>query len=324
MANRLIRGRGFDPWRNLAVERELFSAYEGDRILYLWQNADTVVIGRNQNPWKECDLGLMEAEGARLARRGSGGGAVFHDLGNLNFTFMSPLGDHDVIRQLHLIQKAVLSLGIETVITGRNDLVVAEGGRKFSGSAFQRSRTRALHHGTILIDSDLGKLARYLRPSKRKLSAKGVDSVSSRVCNLKALNPGLSIAAMEGALLAAFEGEYGGVSLDSALALDEGRIAAYEREYASWEWRIGKAPDFDVDLSERFPWGEVQLLLGVRHGLVREARVYSDALDEEMVSAIGPALVGCRFTSEALGARLKALGFPETEEVAQWLLGERI
>ena len=203
----LCRSRSFDPYETLALEEALLSRVgEGELILYLWQNERTVVIGKNQNPWKECRTALLAEEGGCLARRLSGGGAVFHDLGNLNFTFLMTAGDYDLPRQLTVLERACQSLGIPARRSGRNDLLAD--GRKFSGNAFYKHNGKAYHHGTLMVDVDLEMVQRYLSPSKAKLAAKGVDSVRSRVVNLREFVPDLTIPRLADALIAALAEVY--------------------------------------------------------------------------------------------------------------------
>ena len=320
MRNYTLIGDSDNAWHNLAVEALLFEALKRDeRVLYLWQNRNTVVIGRHQNAWKECRVKLLEDEGGRLARRSSGGGAVFHDMGNLNFSFVLPRSEYDVRRQLAVVQRAVGRFGIRARFTGRNDLVIEGSGSKFSGNAFRFSGNTALHHGTIMVDVALDKLGRYLAPDDGKLRAKGIDSVRARVENLARLNPEITIPALTQALADAFAEEYGPAEALSMDALDARRLGALEREYASWEFRLGKALPFDATLQRRFDWGGVTLELCLKGGVVESARVYSDAMDEAMVAALAPALTGARYENRALGAALRSLGHPQADELAEWL-----
>lgn len=172
----IYKSDSLDPWYNLAVEEILLDTVRDGFILYLWQNRDTVVIGKNQNPWKECRVRMLEKDGGYLARRLSGGGAVFHDLGNLNFTFLMNRSDYDLEKQVNVILTAVRSLGIPAEKNGRNDLVI--NGRKFSGNAFCFRKNSAYHHGTILVSSSLEKMTKYLQVPEEKSDPKGLTRLS--------------------------------------------------------------------------------------------------------------------------------------------------
>lgn len=300
----LYESRCFDPYENLAVEQVLLeSVKEGQCILYLWQNENTVVIGRNQNPWKECATSLLEEEGGKLARRLSGGGAVFHDLGNLNFTFLLPQGDFDTERQLNVIQTALKSFGIDTEISGRNDLTA--NAQKFSGNAYYKNGVQAYHHGTLLVSADMSKLSRYLTPSKAKLQSKGVDSVRSRVVNLKELNPEISIERLKAALAEAFSIVYGvPTNTLTESGLDQRRISELTDRNRSWEWNFGHRMPFTMECQDRFPWGSIQIQLEIQHGLIHSAQVWTDAMDFRLAPKIQQALTGCAFTKDALSERL--------------------
>ena len=294
---KLLEGSSLDPYYNLAVEECLLNTVEeGCCILYLWQNQNTVVIGKNQNAFAECRTGLLEAEGGKLARRLSGGGAVFHDLGNLNFTFLMPSEEYDLEKQLEVILAACRSLGIPAEKSGRND-VLADG-RKFSGNAFYRGTRTSYHHGTLMVDADLEKLGRYLSPSKAKLEAKGVKSVRSRVGNLREFVPELTVEMMKQALTAAFSQVYGlPVETVSVFCLDAAAVEQLHQRNSSWQWNYGSVPACTVRLEKRFSWGGVELLAEVTQGVVKTCRVFSDAMDHALPGALEQALTGCRFTA---------------------------
>ncbi len=294
----IYKSRSYDPYNNLALEKHLLDRLTaGVCILYLWQNQNTVVIGRNQNPWAECRTALLEEEGGKLARRLSGGGAVFHDLGNLNFTFLVNQEDYDLDRQLAVIQKACEFAGIQAERSGRND-ILAEG-RKFSGNAFYHSEGKAYHHGTLLINADMEKLQRYLSPSKAKLEAKGVSSVRSRVVNLQALASDLTCGKMEEWMAQAFSVVYGMEC--GKLELTDGDladIAALSKEYGSWAYLYGAPLPFTFSCQGRFPWGGVDVGLSAKSGVINGVKVYSDAMDWALPGVMEKALLGCRFRKE--------------------------
>ena len=167
--NRIILGNSHSPYFNLALEECLFNEQGDDGVtLYLWQNEHTVVIGRNQNAYRECRTRLLSEEGGNLARRTTGGGAVYHDLGNLNFSFIASKQNYNLKRQLSVIIDAVGSLGINACFTGRND-ITTDDGAKFSGNAFLHNRTTSIQHGTLLH----GQARPISRPVKGKARLKG-------------------------------------------------------------------------------------------------------------------------------------------------------
>lgn len=315
--NQIIYSASTNPHYNLALEELLYENVNG-YCLYLWQNKNTVVIGRNQNAWKECRIDELEAEGGRLARRSSGGGAVFHDMGNLNFTFIAPADGYNVERQLGVIIKAVQSLGIKASFTGRND-IVTESGAKFSGNAFRQNKTAGMHHGTLLVNVDMAKLGRYLVPSPAKLAAKGIDSVRSRVANLTEYRPSLTVEELKEAVAKAFAEEYGQCSLLLPSSLDQAALEAKTEKYSSWEWNKGGSPAFDLSLSNRFSWGELTLELSLEEGRITSLHPWSDAMDEAMVLSLPEALAGCRLNGSDMAAAAASLGTPEAEDIARWL-----
>ena len=318
---RVYNGTGYDPHNNLAIEQVLLEGVQpGEIILYLWQNQNTVVIGRNQNAWKECRTTMLAEEGGRLARRLSGGGAVFHDLGNLNFTFLVRSEDYDLDRQLSVIMKAVQSFGIEAERSGRNDVLAA--GRKFSGNAFYSSRGQSYHHGTLLVDVDMEKLGRYLNPSKAKLASKGVDSTRSRVVNLKELAPRMDIEGLRRAMEAAFAEVYAGQPERIAPEeLDAGKIRTYCEKNRSFDWLYGRKMSFTFACEERFPWGGLELELSVDEGRVQDCVVYTDAMDHSLAEALKQVLTGSVFSAEALCSAVKGCGLEATvcEDICRML-----
>lgn len=311
----LADGTGNNPYENLALEAALLeSVEEGECILYLWQNAKTVVIGRNQNAWKECRAAELEADGGHLARRLSGGGAVYHDLGNLNFTFLVRKTDYDLDRQLGVILHAAHFLGVEAERTGRND--VTAGGRKFSGNAFYTHGESAYHHGTLLIDVDGEALSKYLTVSRTKLASKGVDSVRSRVVNLRELNPSITVEAARAAMKEAFSAVYGLTPVPlPPERVDQSRLEALTEQFSAWGWRFGRKLAFTAAASGRFSWGEAEIQFEVDEGKVRRCELYSDAMTAEPLSALAHALEGCAFSSRLLAERLARLSTPENGEM---------
>ena len=295
-----IESGQFHPYKNLAVEEYLLLHCEPQEcILYLWQNQNTVVIGRNQNAWKECKVESLEENGGHLARRLSGGGAVYHDLGNLNFTFLVSKENYSIDRQLEVIVKAVQKLGAKAEKSGRNDILID--GKKFSGNAFYEQEQHCYHHGTLMMNVNKEMLSKYLTVSKEKLQSKGVDSVKSRVTNLVDYIPDLTLEALKKALREAFEEVYGLTSNECKMEdLDQEEIEMRTKHFSSWDWRFGRKIDFQYEISKRFSWGPLKpmtieklpkYLKGIRYhkkNICSELRLYwaEDKQEEEMIADI--------------------------------------
>lgn len=301
------------PYRNLALEEYLtMHAGEGECILYLWQNRHTVVIGRNQNCWKECKVNFLEDEGGYLVRRMSGGGAVFHDLGNLNFTFMVRKQDYDVDRQLNVILEAVRKLGIRAEKTGRNDVTVD--GKKFSGNAFYESGGFCYHHGTLLLHVNKEDMSRYLNVSKEKLQSKSVDSVKSRVANLCEYNPGITVEIMKQKMVEAFGEVYGCRPLPfEEERIEQAEIKRLEEKFASWEWKYGRKIPFEDRMERRFEWGDIEFGFHVNEGRILEACVWSDAMDQDLIGRLPGLFKDCPYREQDMARAVSRLSC-ETEE----------
>lgn len=316
MSNMLYISDSRDGWRNLAMDEYFIDSIGSeDMLLYFYINDNAVIIGRGQNPWVECNLAAMDRDGVQLVRRITGGGAVFHDAGNLNFSFIAGEKIYNLERQLGMILNAVRSLGIPCDFSGRNDLLAD--GKKFSGNAFcQRGHVRQ-HHGTLLLNADLSRLQNYLNVDPRKLQSKGAKSVHSRVCNLGEYVPGLNCEQMLGALSKAFREEYGEFEVVSNP--NEAALAPYLQKQRSEEWRLGKTPRFDLEIENRFQWGNMQLLLTLRQGKVDALDVYSDANDADLSQEVHDRLLGAKFDVQAMADALASSEKPQIRELAEFV-----
>ncbi len=312
----------YDPYNNLALEEYLVNHVEqGECVLYLWQNEKTVVIGKNQNPWKECRIKELKEDGGKLVRRLSGGGAVFHDLGNLNFTFVVNKEDYDLEKQLKVILKAVNNFSIPAKKTGRNDITVE--GRKFSGNAFYSDGRHSYHHGTLLIHVDMENMSKYLNVSRDKLVLKGVESVKSRVVNLSEYNDSLNIETMKEALIQAFSQVYERrpIPVESS-CMDYEEIEELSKKYSSWDWIFGKKMEFNYSIEKRLEWGNIDIQFHVQAGVVKECMAYSDAMDIWFISRIPDYFKNCLFTAESLVRRLKEIdsGDPVSDTIRKGII----
>lgn len=296
---RILLSDSTDPWFNLAVEDTIFRSMAADqRVLFLWRNADTVVIGRAQNPWRECNTERMEQDGVKLARRQTGGGAVFHDLGNTNFTFMAGKPEYDKDISTRIVLAGLKKLGINGVANGRNDLVLedSQGMRKFSGSAYREALDRGFHHGTLLLSANLNRLADYLNPDEKKLQAKGITSVKSRVINLNTVKADIEHDQVCEAITQAYcEYYHQDVVVERISPQSFLQQPGFENKFAlqsSWGWNFGQTPPFTHRMDERFGWGGVDVYLEVQQGTILQATIFSDMLDPYPIEQLAERLGG--------------------------------
>lgn len=304
-------------YRNLATDEWFLDhVEEDDLIFHFYQNENAVIIGKNQNPWIECDLQKMQEDGVELVRRVSGGGAVYHDMGNLNFSFVAGSNRYDRDRQFNLILRALQSLGIPCEFSGRNDLLCRN--MKFSGNAFAERRTKKQHHGTLLVSSDLSRLAGYLTVDPKKIRSKGISSVRARVCNLNEILPSLSVQDLLDALINAFGSEYGDWSHVSFSESELSEILTYEQKHRSQEWCLGETPKFDLEFRERFDWGGVQILFSFEKGMISKVKAFSDSMDTNFVDDVEARLLGIPFQNDIIRQALLRSELAQVRALAQF------
>ena len=281
-----------DPYYNLALEEYLFRRGEGD-IFILWQNEPSVILGKNQNAYLELDGELAEKCGIHTVRRITGGGAVYHDLGNVNYSFISDKrGGIDFEYFSSPIISALLSLGVKVSLSGRNDLV-SEGGFKVSGNAQCSADGRVLHHGTLLFDTDLTMLSRVLKPDEEKLREKSIASVRSRVCNIRELMAEkIDTPSFIERLSDFVTGELGAVRCEAPCTEEIDRLCLRNR---SREW-IYPERDYvalyTVSRRRRYPYGVVECRMEMKNDYIKTLHLYGDFFGEGDVSEIERALSG--------------------------------
>ncbi len=289
---RVFVSESLDVYHNQAIEKYFLDRIEDDEvILYLWQNDRTIVIGANQDAYGECDIEKLEKDGGHLARRITGGGAVYHDKGNLNFTFITPKALYDLSKQEEVILKALDCLGIRAAKTGRNDLVID--GRKFSGHAYYKGKRSCLHHGTLMLEVDEGRLQDYLRVSLAKLHSKNVASVRSRIINLKSVREDLDLDTLKKALIHSAELIYE-TKAEPYTAFDQDELTKLEAQFKDGKWRYGKLYKEGRVVEKRFDFGTVRIVYVMEEDQIKDLSVFTDALDTDLFDGLEKRLIGKR------------------------------
>ena len=297
-----------DPHVNLALEEYVLRhRFPGEECILFYINRPSIIIGRNQNTIEEIEPDLVEARGVHVVRRISGGGAVYHDLGNLNFSFLAPYAFDRFYRYEHFTRpviEALRDMGVPAELSGRNDILA--GGRKISGNAQFTSGDRMFSHGTLLLDSDLDFISTVLTPKPGKIESKGHKSVRSRVANISEfLAEPLAIEEFRGRLLDRIFGSRADLpQLELTDADWEAVRALVAEKYGTWEWNIGKSPPCNVQRARRFPAGEIDARIDVKDGRIAALRFFGDYLGRADVGELEAMLRGERYERGAIEAVL--------------------
>ena len=295
-----------DPYYNLAFEEYVLTHRTVGDCLMLWQNDNTIVVGQNQNAEGEINRSFVETHGIRVVRRMTGGGAVYHDLGNLNYSFITDAGDTACLtmeRFTRPVVEALRGLGLHAEASGRNDILVE--GRKVSGTAQRLCRGRVLHHGTLLFDANPEMVAGALRVDPSKFRSKGAKSVQSRIGNIRDFLPeAMSLGDFWSYLKTALAGE--GMTEGGLLPaeLEEVRRLRDEK-YATWEWNFGRSPRYTLTGRRRWEGGLLEPDLSVENGRITRADFYGDFLSLRPLDELSRALCGCAFRREDVEAVLR-------------------
>ncbi len=305
---RYIKNESTNPFYNLAMEEYLFNLNDKTDYLLLWRNEPTIVIGKHQNTIEEINADYVREKQIHIVRRITGGGAVYHDLGNLNYSLIIKSnyeGGYDFRRFTLPIVKALERLNIKAEQSGRNDITID--GKKFSGNAQFVSKGKLLHHGTLLFDSEMEELAKALKVSKDKIESKGIKSVRSRVTNIKEyLQDDIGIIEFRELLLKYMFDSDENLETDQ---LSQEAINEIEKlrnkKYLTWDWNYGKSPEFNIKKAERFDGGKVEVLINVKDGIINDIKFYGDFFGSGDLSEIEDKLIGKRYEEEAIRDELK-------------------
>lgn len=307
----------FDPRVNLAIEYYLLNEVQLDEpILLFYINEPSIIIGRNQNAYEEVNRNYVDEEGIHVVRRFSGGGAVYHDYGNLSFCFITK-DEGDSFRNFRKFTTPVIealhNLGVEGAeLKGRNDLLL--NGKKFSGNAMYSKNGRLTAHGTIMYDSEITAVVKALKPKKEKLESKGIKSIRSRVTNIK---PYMSDEFQtmntkqfrNRLLLSIFDVDSVEKTQQYTLSDQEWEIIDnYTKNYfGNWEWNYGKSPKFDIERGQRFSIGTIDVKLDVEKGVIQDIRIFGDFFGLGEISDVEEKLKGIKYEANAISDALSTI-----------------
>ncbi|WP_075619880.1 lipoate--protein ligase [Paenisporosarcina indica] len=294
-----------DPRINLAIEEYALKTMdvEKDSFFLFYINEPAIIIGKNQNTIEEIDTDYVDINGVHVVRRLSGGGAVYHDHGNLNYSFITK-DDGDSFRNFKKftqpIVDALKEMGVDAELSGRNDILA--GGRKISGTAQFTTRGRMYSHGTLMFNSEIDAVVSALKVRKDKIESKGIKSIRSRVANItEFMDKPMTIEEFKLTLLHSIFGGKEHVKTIELTEEDWANIKELSKErYGNWDWNYGKSPAFNMSHSERFPTGGIDVRLQVKNGVIEDANIYGDFFGVGDVADIEKLLVGATYDKSAI------------------------
>lgn len=299
-----IRNDDHRPQFNLALEQYVFDNLDQfDEIFMLWINEPTIVVGKNQNTIEEINLDFVRKNNINVVRRLSGGGAVYHDFGNLNYTIISK-SQKSTAFNFEAFTKPIIEvlakLGVKAEFTGRNDLTID--GKKFCGNAQYVKKGKVLHHGAILFNTDLEVLSKALKVPKDKIESKGVKSVRSRVTNIKDhLKEDITIEDFKQLLLEHMKENSEDFQEYKLTEEDYEKInKLMEERYATWEWNFGISPEFNIEKAERFKTGKVQTKIHVDNGIIKGIKIYGDFFGSGEIADVENKLIGIKYKEDEI------------------------
>lgn len=307
---KFIENNSIDPHYNLAFEEYIFKKLKSDEeFVLLWRNGPSIIVGKNQNTVEEINMEFVKENNINVVRRVTGGGAVYHDLGNLNFSFIVNADNSEKIdfKTYNIpIIKALEKIGVDCELSGRNDLVID--GKKFSGIAQSITKGRVLNHGTLLFDSKLETLSKALNVKRDKIESKGVKSVASRVTNIKPyVKDDIDVLEFKDVLLKNIF-DYFNQPVEIYELTDEDRAniqKMVDERYGTWEWNYGRSPKFNYKGYNRFAGGCVEVRLQVDNGIIESSKIYGDFFGKGDVKELEDKVQGLKYDFEEINRSLE-------------------
>lgn len=305
-----------DPRINLAIEEYLLKTMDVEKepVLLFYINQPSIIIGKNQNTIEEINTDYVEDHDIIVVRRLSGGGAVYHDLGNLNFSFITKDDGNSFMNYKKFTQPvvdALVKLGVNAELSGRNDILVE--GRKVSGNAQFATRGRMYTHGTLMFNTEIDAVVAALKVKKDKIESKGIKSVRSRVANISEfLNDDMTVEQFRMEILKSVFGGEENIRYYELTEEDWVNIHKISEErYQTWEWNYGKSPRFNIQKTHRFPSGGIDIRLEVNHGVIEEAHIFGDFFGVGEVADIETRLIGTKYDRTSISQALEDVDIPK-------------